>query len=113
MRLDSLPAAAVVLASAWCVAEIIDLTALAAGFSVAAVGATAAVAGKRRGGTGFWLVVAAVMVAIALVVGLLLIAGGPGRIGVVIQLAAMLLLAPLFPILYALSFPNRPGGGAS
>jgi lysylphosphatidylglycerol synthetase-like protein (DUF2156 family) len=113
MRLDSLPVAAVVLACAWCAAEITDLTALAVGFSVIAVGATAAVAGRRRSGNGFWLVVVVVMVLLALVIGLLLIPGGSGWIGLVIQVAAMLLLAPLIPVLYALSFPDGPGGGAS
>ena len=59
--------------------------------------------------------VAAVVVTadLALLIGSLRMTGGSGRIGLVIQAAAMLLLAPLIPILYAVSFPDRPDGDPS
>jgi hypothetical protein len=113
MRTLGLPAAALALAGLWCLAQAADAPRLAAAVAVAALAAASATALERRGTPRLRLAV--LLPAVLLGAGLAAIFAAPvgSVLGLAAQLAILIVLAPLVPLLYAASFERPPGDGAS
>jgi len=113
VRRSPVPTIAAVLAAGWLVTEAMGATLAAALLAAAIPSVVAAVALRRRplprrGRLAAFLVVMALVVAVAEVVIFLLPSGSPTI--PVIQLALFVLLAPAVPLVYARTFPPDDQG---
>ena len=112
MRGLALPLGTVALAVLWCLAQAVDSRSMAAAVAVAAVWAAAATAARRRGGRRLRLAVAAPMLLLGAGLAVVLLVAPGSAAGLAAQIAILLALAPLAPLLYAATFDRGPGGGA-
>ena len=104
-----LPVAALALAGLWCLAQAVDAPRLAAAVAVAALAAASATSVLRRGTR--CLRFAVLLPALLLGAGLAADFAAPADSAVALaaQLAILIVLAPLAPVLYAATFDSRPG----
>ena len=104
-----LPVAALALAGLWCLAQAIDAPRLAAAVAVAALAAASATSVLRRGTRR--LRFAVLLPALLLGAGLVAVFAAPADspIALAAQLAILIVLAPLAPVLYAATFESQPG----
>jgi len=109
MRTPPLPAAALALAGLWCLAQAVDAPRLAAAVAVAALAAASATSILRRGTRRLRLAV--LLPALLLGGGLVAVFAAPAgsAAGPAVQLAILIVLAPLVPMLYAATFESEPG----
>lgn len=107
-----MPATALALAGAWCLAQAADMPRLAAAVAVAALAAASATALERRGTRRLRLAV--LLPALLLGAGLAAVFAAPAgsALGLAAQLAILFVLAPVVPLLYAASFKPPPGDEA-
>jgi hypothetical protein len=104
-----LPVAALVLAGLWCLAQAVDAPRLAAAVAVAALAAASATSVLRRGTRR--LRFAVLLPALLLGAGLVAVFAAPtdSAVALAAQLAILIVLAPLAPVLYAATFESQPG----
>lgn len=109
IRTPALPGAALVLAGLWCLAQAVDAPRFAAAVAVATLAAASATSGLRRGGRR--LRFAVLLPALLLGAGLVAVFSAPADSAVALaaQLAILIVLAPLAPVLYAATFDSQPG----
>ena len=100
------PISVLLLVAGWLAATALDLPVMAAVVAVSCIGAACAGAVCGRA-PDLRLAAALTAILIALLAALLFLPGGKtgGATGLCLQLAFMALLAPLVPIIYALTFP--------
>lgn len=103
------PVAALALAGLWCLAQAVDAPRLAAAVAVAALAAVSATSVLRRGTRR--LRFAVLLPALLLGAGLVGVFAAPAgsAIALAVQLAILIVLSPLVPLLYAASFERPPG----
>lgn len=108
MKAPLVPVAALALAGLWCLAQAVDAPRLAAAVAVAALAAASATAVLRRGTRR--LRFAVLLPALLLGAGLVGVFAAPAGSAVALaaQLAILILLAPLVPMLYAATFDSQP-----
>jgi hypothetical protein len=104
MRRRQLPLLAVGLALLWLVAQAMASPGLAALVAVAALIGACALALRRRPGAALSAGLAVVALIVGGVLALLLCRPGQGVHGLLTQLALVVVLAPLVPLLYAATF---------
>ncbi len=103
------PAVALALAGLWCVAQAVDAPALAAAVAVAAIGAAAGTAIRRRGSRRLRVAVAALSLLLGAGLAAVFAAPAGSTAAFAVQLALLIVLAPLAPLLYAATFAEPPG----
>lgn len=108
MKTPASPVVALALAGLWCLAQAVDAPRLAAAVAVAALAAASATALERRGTRRLRLAV--LLPVLLLGAGLAAIFAAPvgSVLGLAAQLAILIVLAPLVPLLYAASFERLP-----
>jgi hypothetical protein len=111
MRTGATPAVTLTLAALWCLAQAVDAPLLAAGVAVAAIGASAGTAVRRRSTRRLQVAVAALTALLGAGLAAVFAAPAGSPLGIGAQLAILIVLAPLAPLLYAASFGQSPGDG--
>jgi uncharacterized membrane protein HdeD (DUF308 family) len=109
IRTPALPGAALALAGLWCLAQAVDAPQIAAAVAVATLAAASATSGLRRGSRR--LRFAVLLPALLLGAGLVAVFSAPAdsAVALAVQLAILIVLAPLAPVLYAATFDSQPG----
>lgn len=104
-----LPVAALALAGLWCLAQAVDAPRLAAAVAVATLAAASATSVLRRGTRR--LRFAVLLPALLLGAGVAAVFAAPAdsTVAFAAQLAILIVLAPLAPVLYAATFESQPG----
>jgi Na+/melibiose symporter-like transporter len=98
----AIPLVATLLALLWCLAQLLSSAYLATATAVAVIAATLALALQRRQGRALpWMIAGIVLILAILLVGLLLT---DSQLGLSLQVALIVILAPLVPLVYALTF---------
>lgn len=102
----AVPLGATLIALLWCLAQLLDSACLATVAAVAAIASTLALGFQRRQGRTIRGLVAGVVVILAGLLVSLLFAGPLA--GFYLQLAMIVILAPLVPLVYAVTFEPEP-----
>jgi len=89
-------------------AEILPSPFLAAAVSVAAISSCAALGFDRRRTTVFIIIIGVLAITIAAFLTCCLIGTFSSGGGFILQIFFFLILAPIVPLVYALSFPEKP-----